>query len=201
MINILLENKGDSEVTLTSISGSFENPDTGKPLRNTTKSSPKGQILPGSKLTLPYSFHSEFKPQDVRLQIFVQYKLGGEAHHAQAYNSIVSIVEPPASIFDFTLIITYLIIIAILGSVAYLVAATYFPRYLYTILSYRRSKTKRGSSTPVGTAQATGYEKEWIPRHLLKTRGTQTRSNGPVSSGDESGATSGGEKRKAKRRT
>jgi len=201
IINVLLENKSDSEVDSAAVSGSFENPDTGKLLRNTTKYTHNGQILPGTKLSIPYSFHSEFKPQDVRLQIFVEYKHAGKAHFAHAYNSIVSVVEPPASIFDLTLIITYLFIIAIFGGAAYLIIAKYFPRYLYTVLSFRKPKPKRNSSAPAGTTKTTGYEEQWIPRHLLKSRTTKTRSNAPVSSGDESGNTSGGGKRKGKKRT
>ncbi|KAF8339717.1 uncharacterized protein EI90DRAFT_3151189 [Cantharellus anzutake] len=209
VINVLLENKGESEVELTAISGSFENPDTGKLLRNTTTLPFKGQLSSGVKQTVPYPFYSEFKPQDVRLQIFAHYKIGGETHHVQAYNSIISIVEPPASIFDVTLIVTYLLIIAILGGGAYLLVAKYFPRQLHAALSKKPKAFKAApSAARAKTASTKGYEPEWIPQHILKAdklakaAKLRAKKNNPISSGDESGVASGvasgNEKRKKK---
>jgi len=94
---------------------------------------------------------------------------------------IRSIVEPPASIFDPQLILTYLIILAVFGGVGYLAYASYFPQ--------KKKRTIPTPPAPVETKATTtsGYQEEWIPEHHLKTRVRKARGTSAMSSGDESG--------------
>ncbi|EIW84214.1 hypothetical protein CONPUDRAFT_163394 [Coniophora puteana RWD-64-598 SS2] len=199
-ILLAIENKSDRNVTLQSIAGSFHHPETNGLLRNTTALNYGLRLIEGAKLQLPYTFHSEFKPGDIRLNVWLDVT-EDENFRIMAYDSIVTVVEPEASWFDFKLISTYLIVAGLLGGGAYYAYLAYAPQ--------PKKQRKRVNanpsevSSPVGTVTATGaggYQEEWIPaHHLKKGKGKKT---GALSSGDEfSGAeTSGNEGRKRKGR-
>jgi len=180
-INVVITNKEDVEIELKKIFGAFKDANTERFIRNTTAASYQAPIPAKQKKTIPYAFYSEFKPQDMRLELWVEYTAGGQPYTIQAFDSVVSIVEPPASIFDPQLILTYLIILAVFGGVGYLAYASYFPQ--------KKKRTIPTPPAPVETKATTtsGYQEEWIPEHHLKTRVRKARGTSAMSSGDESG--------------
>ncbi|KAI0091352.1 hypothetical protein BDY19DRAFT_935298 [Irpex rosettiformis] len=200
IIFVSIENKSDRNVTLQSIAGSFHHPDTNKLVKNTTTTTFSIPLLEGEKSQLPYSFHSEFRPGDLRLNVWVDHVADGEKFRVQAYDSIITIVEPEGSWLDWKLWTTYAIVLAGLGSLGYYTYLTFVPQ------PKKRKTAPAAVSAPVGTVTATGaggYQEEWIPEHHLKKPKARKNKSGVATSGDEtSGPEAGGaesKKRKGKK--
>ncbi|KAI0833257.1 hypothetical protein BC628DRAFT_1414087 [Trametes gibbosa] len=192
-IFISIENKSDRNVTLKNIAGSFHHPESNRLLKNTSALSYGIPLLEGASMQLPYAFHSEFKPGDYRLNIWLEHVADDQTYRVTAYDSIVSVVEPSGSWIDLKLWTTYLIVSGLLGGLAF---------YLYTTLVPQPKKRKTPQvSAPVGTVTATGaggYQEEWIPEHHLK-KSKKSKASGAATSGDEtSGVESGTEGRRRK---
>jgi len=115
----------------------------------------------------------------------------------EAYDSVVTVVDPELSIFDFKLLSTYAIVTAILAGLVYIAYRSFVPQ------TKKKSKKAYTSSisSPVGIVTATGtggYQEEWIPEHHLRKSKTNKKStpSGEEPSGGESGAEG---KKKAKK--
>jgi len=192
-MSLEIENKSPVNVTLKSAAGSFHDPDSGKLLKNTTTLTYGVTLVSGAKTILPYNFHSEHKPRDVTLKIWVNYDDGSPSglHHITAYDSVVSVVEPPSSFFDLPLLFSYVVMAALLGGGGYLVYQNYVPKTKKR--KVRKNVNKEEISSPVGpTAAAKSYDEDWIPSHHLKKK---AKAQGAASSGDESAP----EKRKGRK--
>ncbi|QRW18289.1 hypothetical protein RhiXN_03213 [Rhizoctonia solani] len=182
-------NTSGANVTLVDIGGSYHDVDTGKTLRNVTARKFNLPIIEGMNLTFPYLLTSELRPKDTKLLVWANIKdSDANIFRMTAYDSIVSIVEPPSSIFDIQMILTYLMVLGLLGGGGYYAYLTANPP----------PKKKSGApsnlpptqvplpETPGGAAH---YEEEWIPSHHLAGSGARARkvSRGEaLSSGDES---------------
>ncbi|KAJ1307931.1 hypothetical protein OPQ81_002008 [Rhizoctonia solani] len=181
-------NISGANVTLVDIAGSYHDVDSGKTLRNITSRKFNLPIVEGMNLTFPYFLTSELRPKDTKLLVWANIKDADDnVFRMTAHDSIVSIVEPPSSIFDIQMILTYLIVLGLLGGGGYYAYLTMNPP----------PKKKAGApnvpatqvplpETPSGSAR---YEEEWIPSHHLSSTGARTRkvSRGEaLSSGDES---------------
>ncbi|KAI5119003.1 hypothetical protein M0805_004413 [Coniferiporia weirii] len=191
-INLLVENKSDLNVTLISIAGSFHDPQTDTLIKNATTLPYGLRLISGTKLQVPYQFHSEFKPGDVRLNIWMTHSVDDKLYQVTAYDSVVTVVEPEVSIFNYQVITTYLFTAAFLGGLGYYAFVTFVPKPKKTRKSTTSGGGKGSISSPVGSVTATGaggYEEEWIPEHHLKVRRGKKKA-GTTSSGDE---VSGGE--------
>ncbi|KAI0346566.1 hypothetical protein BDW22DRAFT_1352691 [Trametopsis cervina] len=195
-IFIAIENKSDRNVTLKSISGSFHHADSHKLVKNTTVTPYDLPLLQGTKLQLPYTFHSEFKPGDLRLNIWIDHVSDGEKFRVVAYDSVVKVVEPEGSWLDLKLWTTYAIVLAALGGLGYYSYLAFVPQ------PKKRKTAPSAVSAPVGTVTATGaggYQEEWIPEHHLKKSKIRKSKSGAATSGDETGTDlSGTEGRKRK---
>ncbi|CED84127.1 Translocon-associated complex TRAP, alpha subunit [Phaffia rhodozyma] len=197
-LHITLQN-GPEDITLVSASASFHDPEKHwKLIRNTSDHKFSTPVLGNSNLTFPYSFYSEFKPRDVGLTVFVDLlDASKQPFRVIAFNSTVSVVEPPSSFFDPSLLFLYIILVGF---------AAFIGNWIYkTFVAPIRGKKSSGSAGTGKKAKvvpaAAGksypesvkpYEEEWIPAgHLnLKKRNTGNKLSA-VSSGDE-GFTSGG---------
>ncbi|ELU44199.1 hypothetical protein AG1IA_01769 [Rhizoctonia solani AG-1 IA] len=146
-------------------------------------------IIEGMNLTFPYLLTSELRPKDTKLLVWANIKdSDANIFRMTAYDSIVSIVEPPSSIFDIQMILTYLMVLGLLGGGGYYAYLTANPP----------PKKKSGASSSLPPTQvplpetpggAARYEEEWIPSHHLAGSGARARkvSRGEaLSSGDES---------------
>ncbi|KIY66535.1 hypothetical protein CYLTODRAFT_423322 [Cylindrobasidium torrendii FP15055 ss-10] len=196
IVLLTIESKSDQNLTLVNMAGSITHPESGALVKNLTASPFNIPLLEGVAMQLPYTFYSEFKTGDHRLNIWLENQVeGGEKYTVSAFDSIVTVVEPELSVFDFKMISTYLIVLAIFGGIGYIAYLQFVPQ---------PKKVKRiAVSEPVGTVTATGaggYQEEWIPdHHIRKTKGKKTGAT----SGDElsGGETSGteGKRRKGKK--
>ncbi|KAJ3510124.1 hypothetical protein NLJ89_g4859 [Agrocybe chaxingu] len=199
LLTVSVENKSDRNVTLVNIAGALLHPDTNA-LTVVKYGVP---LFESVKLQIPYSFYSEFKPGDHRLNIWLEHSsevrhtreyhalslmfgMQVGTHKVEVYDSIVTVVDPDFSIFDLKLLSTYAIVAAILGGLSYLAYRTFVPQT-------KKPRGKKASapsvSAPVGTVTATGvggYQEEWIPEHHLR-KGKSSKKQGATSgtSGDE----------------
>ncbi|KAJ2916601.1 hypothetical protein MD484_g3813, partial [Candolleomyces efflorescens] len=190
LLTLTIENKSGQNLTLLSIAGSLTHPDTNALLKNLTSQQYGVPLLEDVKIQLPYIFYSEFKPGDHRLNVWVQHAAGDKVYTVDAFESVVTIVEPPVSFFDLKMLSTYLILLGLVGGAGY-----------YTYLAYAppKKKSKKPAtfsvSAPVGTVTATGaggYQEEWIPEHHLKKTKSAKKSGG-VPSGTSADELSGAE--------
>ncbi|KAF9484328.1 hypothetical protein BDN70DRAFT_797794, partial [Pholiota conissans] len=202
-ITITVENKSGRNATLLSIGGALLNPDTNVVLKNLTSLKYGVPLLEELKLQIPFTFYSEFKPGDHRLNIWVEHSAEDGTYKVEAYDSIVTVVEPALSIFDLKLLSTYAIVAAIFGGLVYLAYTTFVPQSKKPRV---KNATTEAISSPVAATAtgAGGYQEEWIPEHHLRKGKSGKKQSGAVSgtSGDElSGVeTSGTEGKKRKGR-
>lgn len=197
-LEVFIENTSDKNVTLLSIAGSVHHPETNALIKNTSALTYGVRLVEGTKIQLPYTFYSEFKPGDLKLNIWLEHVADDKVYRVTAYDSIITVVEPEMSWFDLKMLSTYAIVAGMLGALGYFAYQTYAPAPKKT-----RKPRDAKISTPVGTVTATGaggYQEEWIPEHHLKK--SKTRKGGAASSGDElsGGETSGTDSRRRKGR-
>ncbi|CAA7266917.1 unnamed protein product [Cyclocybe aegerita] len=186
LLTVSVENKSDRNVTLVNIAGALLHPDTNAVLKNLTVVKYGVPLFESVKLQIPYSFYSEFKPGDHRLNIWLEHSSEDGTHKVEVYDSIVTVVDPDFSIFDLKLLSTYAIVAAILGGLSYLAYRTFVPQ---TKKPRGKKVSAPSVSAPVGTVTATGaggYQEEWIPEHHLR-KGKSSKKQGATSgtSGDE----------------
>ncbi|PAV16589.1 translocon-associated alpha [Pyrrhoderma noxium] len=180
-LNLLIENLSEYNVTLISVAGSIHDAKSDALIKNVTTLPYGLRLISGTKVQLPYQFHSEFKPGDVRLNLWLTHSLEDNLYRVTAYDSIVTVVEPEVSIFDYQVITTYLITFGFIGGLGYLAYNSFVPK--------SRKIRKPASAKPTGSttdsiAGTGNYEEEWIPEHHLKLRSNKKKS-GALSSGDE----------------
>jgi len=182
---LAIENKTGKNVSLLSVAGEFLDPTT-EQLIKAANNLTYGVHLPDTtRIQLPYSFYSEFRTGDIKLSLWLEHVIDGERNKISAFDSIVTVVEPELSIFDFKLLSTYAMVLAILGGLGYVAYLSFVPQ------------TKQKKAAPTNTSESTvtatgagGYQEEWIPEHhLRKTKARKVR--GAVSSGDEQSGISG----------
>ncbi|POW07754.1 hypothetical protein PSHT_09817 [Puccinia striiformis] len=164
----------------------------------------KGVPLP-SKRTLPpkiepyvipYMFSAEEREGDIGLRIWVEWSgPKGKKHQSMAYDSTVTIQEPPTRWFDPQLILLYIILGSTFGGIGYMV----YNSYVVPAKPARSLKPKPSAEAPLlsnsgnskvatPTGASGAYEEEWIPaghsvRSPAKKAGTGT--GGEESSGGE----------------
>ncbi|TFK27157.1 hypothetical protein FA15DRAFT_666652 [Coprinopsis marcescibilis] len=201
-IFVSVENKSGQNVTLLSVAGSLNHPDTNKLIKNLTPAKFDLQLVEDLKLQVPYIFYSEYKPGEHRLNVWLEHSVDGKTYKVDAYESIVTVVEPDFSLFDIKLLLTYLIVAGILGGTGYLVFQPYFPQQKK---KSKKAPTESLNSPASATAVGAGvYQEEWIPEHHLKKSKSAKRAGFTSgTSGDElSGAEASGtesKKRKGKK--
>jgi len=201
-LTVTVENKSDRKVTLLNVAGALLHPDSNAILKNLTSQKYGVPLVGNNKIQFSYTFYSEFKPGDYRLNIWVEHTSETENQKVEAFDSIITIVDPALSIFDFKLLSTYAIVAAFFGGLCYLAYSTFFPQT-------KKSRSKKipavSASSPTGTVTATGaggYQEEWIPEHhLRKPKSSKKQANAASgTSGDElsPAETSGTEGRRRK---
>ncbi|KAF8896207.1 hypothetical protein BD779DRAFT_1494518 [Infundibulicybe gibba] len=191
-LTLSVENKSDRNVTLDSVSGSVHHPETNALVKNLTTLQYGISLINGVKIQLPYAFYSEFKPGDIRLNVWLDHSDGDAKYRVSAYDSVVTIVEPEVSILDFKMLTTYLVVSAILGGLGYFAYLSFVPQ----TKGRAKKPTSAPISAPVGSVTATGaggYQEEWIPEHHLrksaKSKGAASGTSGDELSGAETSGT------------
>jgi hypothetical protein len=183
-MSIMVENKSKLNVTLLMVGGAMHHPDTGALVKNLTHAPLQFPLSNGVKFQIPYTFHSEFKPGDLRLNLWLDHTLGEEVIRATAYDAVVTIVEPEISLLDFKMVTTYLMVLALLGGGGYFAYLSFVPQ---TTTKKARKPVKAEISAPEGSVTASGaggYQEEWIPEHHLKKKTPKrTKSAGGLTSG------------------
>jgi len=122
---------------------------------------------------VPYTFHSELKPQELILTLYADITdADKKAYRITAYDQQVTILEPKGSWLDPQLYILYILIGVIFSGISYVVYTNVVKPQKPT----RKSRSKKAAapvSTPTTpTTRSKGgpgqYEDEWIPDHHKK---------------------------------
>ncbi|WVR07053.1 hypothetical protein IAU60_004092 [Kwoniella sp. DSM 27419] len=201
-----LVNQGKKNYTLVSAGASYHDVNRHwATMKNVSTLKYNVPLVSGANFSAPYTVHSEFRPQELGLTVWVDLKEGGttDLHRVTALNQTVSVVEPASSWFDPQLLFLYLVIgTALLGG-AYAAYQSFFaPQPTKKGKRVRSEKVQKAvvvNDKPSQYPDVKPYEEEWIPESHLKSRQPKLkkRNVGGASSGDDllSGGdvTSGGE--------
>jgi len=197
VVSLRIENGSPNNVTIQSALGSLINPQTGNVIKNTSTTPYGFPLDSGGKITLPYSFFSEFKPSEVRFKVYVNYVEEGKNLQLEAYDGLVTVVEPPSSLFDWRLLSTYGFVLALLGGAGYLTYLSFFPAPKKKKV-VQVKPTNAMVDTPV-TPGSGVYSEDWIPSHHIKK--PKGKREGALSSGDEKSGTDSDIRRRGSKRT
>nr|GAT61076.1 predicted protein [Mycena chlorophos] len=193
-IDLAVENKSGKNVTLLSVGGAIYNAETSQLIKNLTASNFKVPLPESVQLRVPFVFFSECVlrcfPGDIRLSIWLDHTLEDETVRIDAYDAVVTVVEPEVSLFDFKMITTYLMTAALLGGLGYVGYLQFGPKPRKT---KKRVAAPADVSAPVGSVTATGaggYQEEWIPEHHMRKPKTGRKKSGAggLTSGDDMSA-------------
>ncbi|OAV96882.1 hypothetical protein PTTG_12476 [Puccinia triticina 1-1 BBBD Race 1] len=139
---------------------------------------------------IPYMFSAEEREGNIGLRIWVEWSgPTGKKHRSIAYDSTVTIQEPPTRWFDPQLILLYIILASTFGGIGYMV----YSSYVVPVKPARSLKPKQStegslrSSSKVATPTGGAYEEEWIPAgHSVRpSKKTGAETGGEESSGAE----------------
>ncbi|KAI6247367.1 hypothetical protein HI914_04437 [Erysiphe necator] len=149
-------------------------------------------IKSSEKQSLSYTFTTDLHPQNLRLDIIATISnQNGSSYHIQAFNQTVTIVDPPASIFDPQIIFLYLFLTAMTGGSLFWAYSTWIKPLLPQAKRGARSgeyikrsnksdkasipsKSQNNISEPNGTDDSGTllenkmYDESWIPDHHIK---------------------------------
>ncbi|KAJ7477252.1 hypothetical protein B0H11DRAFT_1864971, partial [Mycena galericulata] len=192
-ITLTVENKSGKNVSLVSVGGAVYNVHTEALIKNLTALTFSVSLIPSVKTQVPYTFYSEFKPGDIRLNVWLDHTLEDSLHRVGAYDGVVTVVEPEVSIFDFKMISTYLVTAALLSGLVYVAYKAFAPK---RSSRPRKKPAPSAVSAPVGAVTATGaggYQEEWIPEHHMRKPKAVRKKSGALTSGDEFSELSAGE--------
>jgi len=207
-LNLLLVNHSPRELTVKSVSGAYrEIGGREKYLRNTTAQRFSAVLPPSpnnSPVPLLYTFHSEFKPQELNLNVWVDYIDSDKKKYRElAYEGQVTILEQPGSWFDPALLFAYLILFSLLGLAGLVIYNTYFTGKNNKLNVYFKGTKKQQAANPaiaptVSNPDGKKYSDEWIPDHHKKS--TSSKASQTVvgaTSDSEGGNTSAGARKRA----
>uniref|UniRef100_A0A0S1MJ49 Signal sequence receptor subunit alpha n=1 Tax=Phakopsora pachyrhizi TaxID=170000 RepID=A0A0S1MJ49_PHAPC len=149
-------------------------------------------LAPGSNpYKIPYFFNSEQREGDVKLKIWVEWGgTKGRKFQTVAYDSTVTIKEPPTRWFDPQLILLYIILGSGFGTVGYMVYVSYLKPHgtrAGSKLTKSKASTERlTTSVPkVNTPTGGQYEEEWIPAGHVQSSKKPAAESGEEASGNE----------------
>ncbi|KAI9639774.1 uncharacterized protein MKK02DRAFT_29757 [Dioszegia hungarica] len=199
---IHLANNGKKNYTLVSAGASYHDPLRNWALvKNQTITRFGVPLVSGSNYSAPFNVYSEHRPSEVGLTVWVNLADGTtkEILPITAFNQTVSVVEPPLSWIDPSLLLVYSLLLAALGAGAWLAYNSFMGN----------QAGKKGSKRTVKRAVVVAkqenqvypdvkpYEEEWIPAHHLKSGGSKLKKRGgkgvPGASSGAEELTSGGE--------
>ncbi|KAH9983098.1 hypothetical protein BJV74DRAFT_980827 [Russula compacta] len=183
---LAIENKTGKNVTILSVAGEFLDPTTEQLIKAANNLTFGAHLPEATRIQLPYTFYSEFRTGDIKLSLWLEHLIDGERVKVSAFDSIVTVVEPELSIFDFKLLSTYVMVLAILSGLGYVTYLSFVPQ--------PKQKKTVPISAPESTVTATGaggYQEEWIPEHHLRKTKARKAGGVAVSSGDEQSGQSG----------
>ncbi|RUS18271.1 translocon-associated protein, alpha subunit [Endogone sp. FLAS-F59071] len=175
---VSFSNKDSANYTIGILSGAFVNPNNfSQIVRNLTALRYETPINAGETIDIPFSFHSEIAPQDLGLVVLVDFvDAAGNNFRAVGFNSTVSIVDPPHSIFDIQLLFLYVVLAGVLAGVGYMIQQAFFGGS-----GKGKKKAKKVVEPSPGAAGAVDeqgklkYDESWIPeQHLKKTTPRQS---------------------------
>ncbi|KAH9812865.1 hypothetical protein DFH28DRAFT_978156 [Melampsora americana] len=168
-----------------------------KLLRRGNPTPSKRTLPPNSQpYNIPYHFSAEQREGNLNLKIWVEWSAvnSRKKERTLAYDSTVTITEPPTRWFDPQLIFLYLILSSTVGGIGYMVLNSYSSHP-----TARRGKGDEKNRNPIESISKTSkistptggqYEADWIPNTHAQRPGSKKSGSYLVTS---SGAESGGE--------
>jgi len=166
----------------------------------------KGVPVPSKRLLppklepyiIPFMFNAEEREGNLGLRVWVEWSgPQGKKHRSMAYDSTITIKEPPTRWFDPQLIMLYIILGSTFGGLGYMVYSSYVVPLKPARPTLKPKRSVEGStiqsSSKVSTPTGGAYEEEWIPAgHAVRS----SKKSGTETGGEESSGAEG----KARRR-
>jgi len=119
-------------------------------------------------VNVPYTFVPNMHAQDVVFELGVLFttKEGGKVVQYTAYNSTISVAEPPTSLLDPQVLFLYLILTGLVAGGGFLAYNTWVAPMLPKPKKVRTVPVE-SKSTAVETPRG-AFDESWIPEHHLK---------------------------------
>ncbi|EGX47476.1 hypothetical protein AOL_s00083g412 [Orbilia oligospora ATCC 24927] len=178
-INVEITNQEAYPITVQAVGGQLRKHDRSVILRNLTVSK-QGTEIPASGTTnVPYSFVPNMHAQDVVLELGVLFSVEkhGKAVQYTAFNSTISVAEPPTSLLDPQILFLYVFILGLVSAGGYVAYQTWVVPMLPKPKRVRPVVPVEAKTT--STDVKTGFDESWIPEHHLKRPAAQkVRSGG-----------------------
>lgn len=182
LINSL--NSDPANYTLESISGVFKNVKNDKKVKDAPQVTNIGKTLISNSTTpYVYSFPSEFKTGDLKLEVSVTVRDDERISHVlDAFTGVLKVVEPKQT-FDLEMLSIY----ALLAGIAYFVLKFVYETYINPLSpGEKKNKAKENKPSapisPVKIEEQKEGNDEWLPE-LAKLK--QRKNKGGASSADE----------------
>ncbi|RVD84586.1 uncharacterized protein DFL_006327 [Arthrobotrys flagrans] len=167
-INVEITNHEAHPIVVQAVGGQLRKHDRSVILRNLTVSK-QGTEIPSSGTTnVPYSFVPNMHAQDVVLELGVLFSVEkhGKAVQYTAFNSTISVAEPPTSLLDPQILFLYVFILGLVSAGGYVAYQTWVVPMLP-----KPKRVRPAAPVEVKTTSAdvkTGFDESWIPEHHLK---------------------------------
>ncbi|KAF8474017.1 hypothetical protein BDZ91DRAFT_691192 [Kalaharituber pfeilii] len=171
-VNIAIVNHENGPIGVQFIGGSLWDPLTGASVRNLTQKVMGLEIEKDQREDLSYPIKLDMHPRELLLQLNMVLRTPEQRLvTATAFNSTVSIVEQPMSIFDPQLLFLYLILLSGIGGAVYWA----YNYWLDTVNPKRRRgprpAPREHAESPIATAtgvEGKKFDESWIPEHHIK---------------------------------
>ncbi|KAG9292265.1 hypothetical protein G9A89_009077 [Geosiphon pyriformis] len=175
---VTFNNKGHKNYTVRIISGALVNSDNSSDIIRSLPSVSYDHTVPSmDHADLYYSFHSEFRPQDLDLIISVAYAdEENNRYKGVAFNSTVRIVEPEQSLFDLQLLFLYFLLACILGGVGFVIYQAFMGGAKARRYQKARAQKVADKQAAAAAIELTQYDEKWIPENHLKPQPQRSMS-------------------------
>ncbi|KAM9910858.1 hypothetical protein OXX69_004061 [Metschnikowia pulcherrima] len=153
-----ISNEEESVITVVGLGGSFRDPLTGEPNVNLTSNSVEPLIIqPSTSATVRQKINLDFFPGDYVLAPEVYVAFNDELKGLSARGQLITVTEPPVSIFNPQFLFLEIIFFGVIGAAVYYFYGSSLDKYLKGTAPV----TKTGKSS----ASASGTQSTWVPKN------------------------------------
>ncbi|ORX98591.1 hypothetical protein K493DRAFT_313602 [Basidiobolus meristosporus CBS 931.73] len=169
---ISFANNGETELSVATVQGAFVHPDNFEQvLRSLTPLKVNKKVAAGDIIEIPFKFYADFSPTELGLVVSVDFADKAKTTFNEVAHSAVVMLISTESIFDIQLLSVYLLLIAGVVGIGYMIKNTYF----------KPAPKKRAAPQPVAPVKDTEkkVDQSWVPEHHFKSSPKQSPKTSP----------------------